>query len=241
MYIPMIYDRPPTLYSIMDSMANYGKEEKTKIVNLAEATHEQIFNFKYPLTSKIDKKEFECNILNKFIMRRIGFDTFTAFVIQLNVKLNEIMPRYNILFEALEGWTLFDGEKTTRTLSSKQKNESTTNVTDSNTLTSNTTADDDTKNLETDYPQGDINSDFFSRTKATSGSESKSHTTNNANTTNSGSSTTGINGNSNQDLTETIERIPAEKIEMYNAFIMNRNNIYTMIYNDLEELFYGLV
>ena len=39
----------------------------------------------------------------------------TAFKIALNVKLNEIMPVYNKMFDFLDGWDLFnDGEKTIR-------------------------------------------------------------------------------------------------------------------------------
>ncbi len=50
-------------------------------------------------------------ILNKFLTRRIGFDTVTAFKIQLNVKMNEIMPKFNKLFNSLENWDIFnDGE-----------------------------------------------------------------------------------------------------------------------------------
>ena len=41
--------KPPTLYSIMNSMANFNQEEKTKIRNLAKATRERIFDFDYVL------------------------------------------------------------------------------------------------------------------------------------------------------------------------------------------------
>ena len=37
--------KPPTLYRIMNSIANYGQEEKTKKRNLAKATREKIFDF----------------------------------------------------------------------------------------------------------------------------------------------------------------------------------------------------
>ena len=46
-------------------------------------------------------------------MIRIGFDTVTAFRIQLNVKLNEIMPLYNKMFDLLYDNDLF-GEITKR-------------------------------------------------------------------------------------------------------------------------------
>jgi hypothetical protein len=107
--------KPPTLYAIMNSIANYDAEEKTKIRNLAKATHEKIFDFEYPLSSKVNKEDFECQILNHFIMRRIGQETFTAFQLFLENKLNEILPYYNIMFDSLVDYNLFnDGEVITR-------------------------------------------------------------------------------------------------------------------------------
>ena len=132
--IPTNCDLPPTLYAIMNSMANFDKEEKTKIKDLALSTHEDIFDFVYPLSNKISKEDFEVLILNHFMMRRIGYDTFTAFQLALNVKLNEIMPYYNKLFDMLDGWNLFnDGEVISRI----QTNTNTSNDTSSNTTTNN--------------------------------------------------------------------------------------------------------
>ena len=107
--------KPPTLYSIMNSIANFDTEEKTKIRNLAKATHEKIFDFDYPLTEHITKEDFEVMILNNYMMRRIGYETPTAFKIAMEVKLNSIMPIYNKMFDSLENWNLFnDGENITR-------------------------------------------------------------------------------------------------------------------------------
>ena len=106
--------KPPTLYSIMNSIANYNATEKTKIRNLAKATHEKIFDFDYTLSSAINKSDFEEEILNHYIMRRIGFETFTAFQIYLENKLKEILPYYNILFDSLKDYNLFNnGESIT--------------------------------------------------------------------------------------------------------------------------------
>ena len=69
--IPENCDKPPTLYSIMNSIVNFGKEDKEKIKDLAKYSREIIFDFDYPLSEKIDKEEFECMILNHYMMRRI--------------------------------------------------------------------------------------------------------------------------------------------------------------------------
>ena len=86
----------------------------------------------------ISKAKFETMILNHFLQRRIGFETVTAFRIQLDVKLNEIMPLYNKMFDALENWEIFnDGEVTTRTGKDNRTSESTNNT--SNQLTNHST------------------------------------------------------------------------------------------------------
>lgn len=214
-------DKPPTLYSLMDSMVNYDTEEKTKIKNLASACHEQIFDFEYPLSNKVNKDEFETLILNKFLMRRIGYDTFNAFQIALSVKLNEIMPNYNKMFDMLDGWDLFnDGEVTTRTL------------TESGTGTTNNTIN-NTNNVESRYaelPQNNLND-------LKDGSYVTDYTI--QNNTNTG--TNGTNTEQSNSLNETIRRTPSDKLKIYNDFIENKNNIYTMIFKDLSCLFYGII
>lgn len=69
--IPNINENPPTLYAILNSIVNYGKEEKTKIEDLAKESRTQVFTFNYPLSEKVNKEDFETLILNRFLMRRI--------------------------------------------------------------------------------------------------------------------------------------------------------------------------
>ena len=114
--LPTDNDKPPTLYAILNSIVNYDKvsDEQVKIKNLTREGRYKIFDFYYPLSSKVNKEEFEINILNHFIMRRIGYETFTSWQIALNSKLNEIMPKYNKILDALSEWDIFnDGERIT--------------------------------------------------------------------------------------------------------------------------------
>ena len=83
--------KPPTIYAILNSIANYGKLEYTKIRELAKATHEEIFDFDYELSDKLNKEDFEIDILNHYMERRIGFDTVTSFQLHLENKLHEIL------------------------------------------------------------------------------------------------------------------------------------------------------
>ena len=61
-----ICEKPPTIYSILDSICNYNADEKTNIYNLSKNGRHKIFDFEYPLYEKINKEEFETMILNKF-------------------------------------------------------------------------------------------------------------------------------------------------------------------------------
>lgn len=204
--------KPPTLYAIMNSIANYDVEEKTKIRNLAKATHEKIFDFEYPLSDKIDKEDFECQILNHFIMRRIGQETFTAFQLFLENKLNEILPYYNIMFDSLTDYNLFnDGEVITR------------NRTDNGTSTLNST--NEMKSRYAEYPMNQL-SDI----------DDGKYVTNQ--TTNNG--TNKSNGTSSNTSNETETRTGIDKMDLYLKYLQSKNSIMSMIYKDLDILFYGL-
>lgn len=204
--------KPPTLYAIMNSMANYDVESKTKIRNLAKATRERIFDFEYPLSSKINKEDFECQILNHYMMRRIGFETFTAFQLFLENKLNEILPYYNIMFDSLIDYNLFnDGEVITR------------NRTDNGTTSLNSTNQIKTKFAE--YPMNQLND-------IDNGKYVTNQTTNNG--------TNGSNGTSSNTTTERETRSGIDKMDLYQKYLQTRNSIMTKIYKDLDILFYGI-
>lgn len=224
-WLPTNCDLPPTLKSLMNSICNYGKEEKTNIFNLAKGSRTTIFNFDYPLSDKVNREDFEVMILNHFIHRRIGFDTPTEFRIALNVKLNEIMPRYNKLFDMLDGWDLYNGgEVTTRVQTDNGSN------TLNNTTANNSSSTSDRRNSQMpqneieDVQDGNYMTDYNYDTNIDSGTVTSNSNGTSANTTN-----------------ETITRSPSDKIRIYKEFMENINNIYSLIFKDLDSLFYGLV
>ena len=224
-----INTEPPTLYSLMNSIVNYNNPNPVKISELSKNARTTIFNFDYPLSSKVTKEEFEVMILNKFMQRRIGFQTFTAWQLQLNVKLNEIMPLYNKLFDSLDGWDLFnDGEQVTRDVTDNRVIDGTS--TQSASGTTNQTSD----RRYSELPQNQI-ADVQNGTYLTT----YNYDTETGATTQNSSTTTKSDDTGN--LKETIKRSPSDKIKIYQEFIQNKNNIYTMIYKDLDTLFYQIV
>jgi hypothetical protein len=217
--------KPPTLFSICQSIC-YTNETPSRIMKLAENSRAEIFrDVEYPLTSKLNKEQFEINIINHFLMRRIGQETLRAFQLTLSNKLNEIMPYYNKLFDMLEGWDIFsDGEEVTRT----SENSSTAKATNYSNSTTENTSDrrysDMPDNRLNDIRSGSYMTDYNYDTNQT-GSEDIS----------SGDSS------STSNVIENIKRTPADKLSLYKEFIDNQKSIYTKLYKDLEPCFYGLL
>lgn len=215
--LPRDCDLPPTVYSILESIVNFGKEDKTKIKDLALVGRTTIFDFDYPLSDKITKEEFECMILNHFLMRRIGFDTVTAFRIQLNVKLNEIMPLYNKMFDLIYS-NISLGNVTSKT------------GTDNRTVENNTKLDNNTDTItkHSNLPQNKID-DIEKSTYMTD----YTHSTNE-------SESKGIN-NTKDDNIYNEEIINSNNLENLIKIKNEMQNVYTLIFKDLDVLFYGLV
>ena len=228
-YIPSMNQKPPTVYSLLESIVNYGKDEKTKNKDLASVGRTTFFDFEYPLSQHVTKADFETMILNKFITRRIGFETLGSFKIQLKVKLNSIMPKYNKMFDSLENWDLFtDGEIETK------QGANTTNTTNTLSNTSTTQNQDVRDRRQSDTPQ-----DQLENIRDGKYVDNYEYEQNSANSTDN--STTNGSSSNNIIYNETISRSPADKIALYKEFQENINSIYEMIFKELDCLFYQLV
>lgn len=228
---PVADMRPPTLYSILDSMANFDNNNPIKIKDLASTQRVKIFDFDYP--SSIPKDDLEKMILNKFLMRRIGYETVTAFQIALEVKMNEIMPLYNIMYDSIKSWNLFnDGEVITRESTDDRNTNNNSNLSNEVETTSNNIND----RRVSELPQNQIEN-----VKDGSYMTEYNLDTNDV-TSNDKSSAIGINTTVDKNLSKSTEvRSPADKVRLYKEFTESKNNIYTQIFKDLNELFYELV
>lgn len=235
--MPRQNEKPPTLYALLNSKVNFGNDNPVSIVNLTSAGRQYVFDFEYPLATEVNKEDFEIMILNHFLMRRIGTETFTAFKILLNAKLNEIMPTYNVLLKSLDGWDLLnDGETITHELESSLTKSSTEQTQNNGTGSTTTQTTDDLRNSIT--PQNELED-----------VQDGSYVTNyNLNTGNGVGSTTTSNtenktgsGNNSITLSETTVHTPADKVEKYKRFLEDKQSIYTLILKDLDCLFYQII
>lgn len=224
-FIPTTNEKPVTIYSILNSYLNYDNPNPIKIPNLASEGRSVIFDFDYPLSNAITKEEFETQILNHYMMRRIGFETVTAFKIALSAKLYEIMPLYNKLFDSLENWNIFnDGEVVNRTYTSDSTNQASVGTNGSSNSSSDRRYSETPQSNLQDVRNGSYVSEYNYDTDLNS---------TNTNTTSNGK-------NNIKDL-ESITRSPSDKINIYKELLDSRNSIMKSIYKELDNLFYGII
>ena len=232
-FIPSINEKPPTLYSLLESIVNYKNENPVKIKDLAKYGRTVIFDFDYPLSENVTKEDFECMVLNHFLMRRIGFDTLTAFKIQLNVKLNSLMPTYNKLIDLLYEKNAF-GEivkktgKDNRTIENNTTNEMENNSTTENESISDRRHSNTPQNKLSNVRDGSYVTDY-------------SYDTDNSNSTDKSNSNGKSNSNTKDDnvYEETTSKI--NLLEIYTKLNEELKNVYEMIFKELDCLFYQLV
>ena len=218
-------DLPPTVYALLNSYVNFSRQTPVKIAELAKTGRACFFDFTYPLATGWDKEEFETMILNHFLMRRIGYETVTAFKIALNVKLNEIMPNYNMLYSSIENWNIFnDGESITRQQTSNGSNAVNSSSNATNSDTSDRRYSNTPQNQLADVRDGKYVSEY-------------NYDQNSGSATNQ----TATSGTDSNEINETINRSPSDKIKIYQEFLAARQNLYTMIFKDLDSLFYQVI
>lgn len=217
-------DEPPTLYSLMESYVNYNSDVKTSIIDLPEAFRTYLFDFNYPLDSSL-KPSFEENFLTHYMMRRIGFETYMSFKIHLKDKLNTIMPKYNKMLLEFSNID-FRGVKETHT------KKYTKNVDESNSENTTGTTSSTNDNRFSSLPQNEIQD-------VQNGSYITDYTYN----TNSGSmggTLTGTKSN-DEEYSETLEIDKGDPTDEYIKVQDKINNIYDMIYKELNCLFFQVV
>lgn len=221
--------RPPLLYDIMNAMVNFNNSTPYNWHQISKEASKKIFNFNYPLSNKVNKEEFEEDILNNFINRRIGYETFTIFQIKLQTKMREIMPMYNKMFDALENWNIFkDGEMETKESTDIRNTKTDTNL--NQTSTTKTTED----NRYSELPENAIVN-----------VQNGTYMTDYRYVKNDGNDTSEATTNSTSDDTntynETRTKDVSNKVEVFSKFLESKNNIMSMIYKDLEVLFYQII
>lgn len=252
-YTPV--DKPPTLYSVLNAYINHNSETYTKTGELAAACRGFVFDFSYTLSSGITKAEFEELFIDRFLERRIGFETFNSFKIHLRAKLREILPYYNKLLDSLadlsviyddeytrtytesstsEGQETLDRDTTGRTV---KDNDSTTSET--TTGTSKTKFSDTPQNQLSNVEQNKYMTDYTD--VATGGTSSGSGTIDETvNSTGTDDYTKDNTLETTKEISDVSTRPFANRMENYQKYLETKQSILTLLFNDLDELFFQI-
>lgn len=141
------------------------------VAEIIEEARPKIFNFEYPIFDVQHKQELETKIIKHYYTQEIGLETYGLWHLELDKRMNEIMPYYNKLYytASLEFNPLDDVNYTKTHDGSHLENEteSTDNVgssTDARTIASNETSHRDEESTHSgddtskysDTPQGTI-------------------------------------------------------------------------------------
>lgn len=180
----------------------------------------------YPIFDENYRSTLNNNILNHYYMNEIGQEEPSLFKFYLNQTMNEIMPKYNALYEAQKKLldNILGNVNLTETL--------TRNIDNTSNSTSNSTNKNKTVNQDT--PQGAlINQDIENFTYASNMNLSK----------NEGNDNTNLKGNTTEDYIKNIIGNNGNKynVEVYKMVVDNFNSIDLSIINELSDLFMGLI
>lgn len=193
------------------------------------------FDFKmttYSIFDETYRQTLNNNILMHYYENEIGFETAELFRVYLNQRLNEIMPKYNALYQAqkhlLDNNLLFNNVNVTESLQGSNTTTTSSNSTSTNTGSSSN------KNLFQDTPQGEIAStDIDNQKWATNLTLDSNSTSNTIEDYNSGS------GSGTNAYIKTIIGNNGGKfnIDLLNDIKNNLMNIDLMVINELYDLF----
>ena len=196
------------------------------INEIIEQSRSKIFSFDYPIFDEKYRGVLETKILKHYYTREIGLETVGLWLHKLDVKMNEIMPYYNQLYNSclLEFNPFYNTDFTTkRDIKTNEKGNS---KDETNTTTKEW-------ELYSDTPQGSI-TNLENETYLTNATKN----TGNGNTLNKGET----NVDNVQDYLETVKgKVGGENysslLEQYRKTFLN---IDMMIIDDLSDLFMNI-
>lgn len=211
-------------------MYDYSEEIKTRTRELPSKYHDKLFDFDYPLTNNLNKDDFEIRIIKHFLLRRIGFETIQVFQIYLEDKLNTIMPLYNQMIDNIYYNSNLFKEITEN--ESKTDSTNTINTSGNTNSTSNNSGVNDLRHSDT--PQNNI-SDVRNGSYLT---DYDYNTSTDYTNTNSNATNESVNISDTQNNNQTIRYLTGKDVkEFYNEL----NNVYSLIFDELEPLFLQII
>lgn len=249
---------------ICENLAGFKEsQDGNTVLQVINVARPKIFNFDYPIYSQNYKSTLETKILLHFYTREIGLETYGLWQLKLMTKMNEIMPFYNKMYEAIASNInlLADVDYLDSFSGNKNRNDSTINTrteeggytknltrTGSDTTHSEGTSENINKYSAT--PQGGLegllNGDYLTDANVTNASgtntDTVTHETSDTETLNrdgKDNSTGTFTGNEKQDDMRHVVGLRGGKTyaEIFREYQEKMVNIDLAVMNELEELF----
>lgn len=192
----------------------------------------------YPIYDESHRETLNNMIINHYLMSEIGQETPALFKLYLNNTMNEIMPKYNILYRAVDEYAkrqsiLSDVDLTIESEGSTENNALSTSV-----VSSNNSSTEKSKMINSDTPQGKIYlNDLENQAYATTASLGSGE-----NSSNSESNSTNKvdNDTVNKNKTHTYGSNGKLPIDVMIKIQQGILNIDESIIKELQPLFFGL-
>lgn len=189
-----------------------------------------------------DREEVNKRLLNHYKYREIGFETFGRFLDELQITMDEIMPRYNELLKTVvtmaELPSPFDNVDVTETFEEERtenaSSETATTATD--TTTTNNQVGSDNKHVQSRTPQGQIDivaKNIDSVPYADQVDWGKDNSTSNGTSTSNGESTA---SGSNESSGTTKHTFTKKGNQGVNTYAHDMNEFRTSIIDVVDQI-----
>lgn len=240
--------QPLGFYNLL-KMLTYN-ENPADLNDLIDKAKVHIFDFDYSIKADA-KADFETMFIRHFLNRRIGYETYSMWKNYLITKLYEIIPRYNLMLNALVDWDIFLAEKEVREQATNTSSiahtdtESVSNQGSTGSNQSSSISADKVDQRFSDTPQNKL-ADIQNGTYLSSYQLTQTDSTGSTANVSSNSNTIGAkSGATSRDkatgnLNETITRSNFD-VDRYLKFQNDFNNIANQMFNDLDCLFYQII
>lgn len=232
-----------------------GYDDTEEII---EGARSDIFNEYWPIFDETYRPVLERKILRHFYFREIGFETVALWKFKLNATLDEIMPKYNKLYE-LESYhfnPLWDTDITQDFGGEEYKIRDTDNVHQDNSTSTSTKSGQDSTRLQSnewsyysDTPQGSVSrlDDLTYLTNATHDTADNTTTTTYGSVV-SNTGNTNVTDNTDESIRTTndyVKKISGKQGtitygKVVQDYLESLLNVDAMIIAELEPLFMQL-
>lgn len=233
-----------------------------KIEDVLKKSWKSIFYLNFPMFDEAYRKTLCTNILRHFYVREICSETAGLWIFWLNERMNRIMPYYNQLYksELLKFNPLYDVDLTTDSTNTHYGSENENNTderktksTDLSTTTANNTVTNTNESTDkySDTPQGALTGleadKYLTNARMINGKgTSNENVKENVNRTNDVTTSDDFKGAKTVNNTdEYVQHVfgkngGASFSKMLMEFRESMLNIDSMIFEELEDLFFGL-